>query len=407
MSSTPNFTPTPGSSPYQAGLAEALGTLNAACLQNPPNGASNCIGANPAIPFPAATPLPSVVNACTQANAASQAVALAGANAIQSFLAPNGAATQATQDAAASLNVGSCQNYQSSGSSNFLHIAPDNTNVQGSCGCSQVALNVEMSQSIENNLNCSCTNVSAAASVISSQTNTIIVSLGNVSAGGNINVMGGGGQTTTMTGTIINYLDVNVQTQLKNSILNALSNLNSALLGQNNTETPPNAQKTLGTTMAAAMNNAANLDMNSIISQAGFSSTEANTYTLIVNNITAGGNINIETPTQADVASIMAKQITQAVMRSIITNEMKTQIVNQNNDNITQANKGGVPTVGGIGGIAGIVVGIIIIIILIVVFFKVVLPMLQKGTSGGAGLTTGIVIGIIVVIVVMALFFRP
>ena len=360
----PNATPTPCYD-YTSCLAQALALSYQACLQNPPNGdPTQCKNISPTNPF-STTPLPSSndpSDPCAQANKAFQTVALASVQEIESAFKANAAATAAAANA---LKVGSCTNanlaYGAQASAPFnLGSVGATANASFSTGCSQVALQMNMSTAINNSLNCVSNQIKASSTGNTIQANNLTINLTGVTSTGTLNL--NVNQNLTSTGTVVNYTQATVQTQMKNAIQNALQQTNASLQSIANQGAPPSAQKSLASTMAATLNNAANLNMTQIMSSAGISGNQANTFTLSISQSDLNDlNLNVN---QDAVQQYLCQNITKAVISSILDQSLLNSIQQSNQNQSSQASSS-LPTlnlVGGAGGLAGIIIAIVIII---------------------------------------------
>ncbi|NDE14254.1 hypothetical protein EBZ80_04915 [bacterium] len=353
---------------YASCLPLALNEQYQACLQNPPGGdQSKCQRLSPTDPFPSnPPPLPSVPsdseNACTKANGDFQGVALRSADKIKDFVTTT--SDTLTKNGKDTLGKNKCTNGQVTAASGFqvpfVNIGTT-VNTQFSTGCSQIALQYAVQTSISNSLQCLCTSIKTSTQSSLTAFNSIKIKGGNIHAAGDVNI--NSRSENQQIAKVVNFLSAQVQTQLKQTIQTSLKAVNDSLLKQENSMTPPNAQKSLAMTMAAALSNSANLNMTSIINQIGLSVNAQNQYELDLSNTYAGGNINVNI-TQNNYQDVMLENITKAVMDTIMENATITSAISENSTIQSQANKGLMSLFGTSKGI-GVIIAIIIVLVLL------------------------------------------
>lgn len=338
--------------------------MNFTQMTSPPDSLQQYLLNNTPQPlFPEAT-TPSAQNTCQGAEDDYFKTTFASVESMTNFINTN---TELAESAAQALKVGSCS-YIQGNTSIKIPFAKAEANFQASTGCESVALYMSVQQSITNTLQCSSNYISNNIQNTTILVQQIVVNVSNVKTGGSINI-GGGGQSVNVNFNMVNFTNSDVQKTMSNDVQNTLNNLQQNLQStKNQAFSQPTSQKSLQTSFAATLTNISSLDISNIINTTVNNIFSIQGQTITVSNDIVGQDININIPTQSQIASGIIQSIENNIMSSIFTDNIKNDLTNDQYGEQKQQNTG--PDNG--MGILTIIIAIIVIIIIGVVITGII-----------------------------------
>lgn len=210
-------------------------------------------------------------------------------------------------------------------------------NATSSQGCAAVAAQYAVNAAVNNGLNCAVSNTKTTAKTDGKQVQTMTITIENADIGGNLNITGG--QSSTMTGQIIDFSSQTLQQNMASQVQSQLKNLQSSsqkTQAKNLNFAPTGSQKLFSDAISGAVGSSTSTTTSNVIKNTITDLFQSQGTTITLKGLKVKGNATID-EMQTEAEAFVIKQIAQNITGSMMT--VKTVTTSTNTQKSTQSTK--------------------------------------------------------------------
>ena len=210
-------------------------------------------------------------------------------------------------------------------------------NATSSQGCAAVAAQYCVNAAVNNGLHCAVSKTKSKAKTEGKQVQTMTITINGANIGGNLSITGG--QSSSMTGQIIDFSDQTLQDSMASKVQTQLNNLQSSsqkTQAKNLNFAPTGSQKLFSDAISGAVTSSSSTTTADVIKNTLTNLFQSQGDKIVLTGITVKGNATIN-EMQTEAEAFVIKQLTDNIVGSMMT--VKTVNTSTNTQKSTQSTK--------------------------------------------------------------------